>query len=128
MKWLDRELIVCPYICLCTTQKEFNRVAKYLRKDKYEEEPYLHGNAGACVHTYDRNGKVTQVMCLAQEDIDTIDIPVLFAMVVHECVHIWQETKAGIKERDPSPEFEAYSMQALCLRFFVEVMRRRKNA
>lgn len=34
-------------------------------------------------------------------------------LVVHESVHIWQEIKTMMREKDPSIEFEAYSIQRI---------------
>ena len=34
-------------------------------------------------------------------------------MLLHEAVHIWQIVKRRMGEREPSVEFEAYSIQAI---------------
>lgn len=43
------------------------------------------------------------------------DIDVLFqqSLIVHEAVHIWQELKKRMNEKEPSSEFEAYSIQRI---------------
>jgi hypothetical protein len=47
--------------------------------------------------------------------IPKTDIDMLYqrALVVHEAVHIWQEIRAMMKEKEPSIEFEAYSIQRI---------------
>ena len=47
----------------------------------------------------------------------------IYALLVHEAVHIWQEIKKLIGEEHPSKEFEAYSMQAITQELFVEYQR-----
>lgn len=37
------------------------------------------------------------------------------ALLVHECVHVWQEIKERMGEKEPSSEFEAYSIQLIFL-------------
>lgn len=34
-------------------------------------------------------------------------------VVAHECAHVWQEIRIAMGEAEPSPEFEAYTIQAL---------------
>lgn len=43
------------------------------------------------------------------------DVPMLSkqGLVIHESVHIWQEIKTMMREKDPSVEFEAYSIQRI---------------
>ena len=44
----------------------------------------------------------------------------VYALLVHEAVHMWQEARARIGEIAPSQEFEAYAIQALSQRLFEE--------
>ena len=39
-------------------------------------------------------------------------------LLLHEAVHIWQRIKQRMNERDPSTEFEAYSIQAIAQDLF----------
>ena len=39
-------------------------------------------------------------------------------LLLHEAVHIWQRIKQRMNERDPSVEFEAYSIQAIAQDLF----------
>ena len=47
--------------------------------------------------------------------IPRTDIDMLYqrALVVHEAVHIWQEIRTMMNEKEPSIEFEAYSIQKI---------------
>lgn len=43
------------------------------------------------------------------------DAPIISqqGLVVHESVHVWQEIKTMMREKEPSIEFEAYSIQRI---------------
>jgi hypothetical protein len=46
------------------------------------------------------------------------------ALLVHESVHVWQEIRKRMGEKEPSSEFEAYSVQSIfwdCLVFIRRV-------
>ena len=49
------------------------------------------------------------------------------AMIVHEAVHVWQEIKSMMYEKEPSSEFEAYSIQQIALNLMSEFKELSKN-
>lgn len=42
----------------------------------------------------------------------------IHGLLLHEAVHVWQETREKMGENNPSPEFEAYSIQAIAQDLF----------
>ncbi|HCW3870736.1 TPA: hypothetical protein OXK34_003114, partial [Acinetobacter baumannii] len=42
----------------------------------------------------------------------------VYGLLLHEAVHIWQIVKRRMGEREPSVEFEAYSIQAIAQELF----------
>jgi hypothetical protein len=111
--WVDRALIVCPfYIGLCTSKKEFRSVCKDLKVTEPPE--FLNRHADAMVHFFERKSKLAAVVCIRRRKDRTR--PQMDAMLVHEAVHIWQQTVKELKEHDPSDEFEAYSIQTISQR------------
>ncbi|MCG5359941.1 hypothetical protein L7832_015420 [Acinetobacter baumannii] len=48
-------------------------------------------------------------------DKDRIQV---YGLLLHEAVHIWQIVKRRMGEREPSVEFEAYSIQAIAQELF----------
>ena len=56
------------------------------------------------------NGQNRMVIYMPYSDVDLIFKQ---GLVIHECVHIWQEIKEIMNEKNPSSEFEAYSVQCI---------------
>lgn len=42
----------------------------------------------------------------------------IYGLLLHEAVHIWQKVKKLMGEKEPSSEFEAYSIQAIAQDLF----------
>lgn len=57
--------------------------------------------------------------CIVQlGDAQGKDLIVVYGLLLHEAVHIWQRTKQLMGEREPSVEFEAYSIQHIAQDLF----------
>lgn len=48
-------------------------------------------------------------------DKDQIEV---YGLLLHEAVHVWQKVKKLMGEKEPSSEFEAYSIQAIAQDLF----------
>lgn len=117
--WIDRDLVRSPiYIALCVTERQFQRELERLNLDRDRWPAFIKCGADATVHFFTcddaDDGKNAAIVCISQK-ADRDDLQV-YAMLVHEAVHIWQEICEDIREDDPSSEFEAYSIQALSQR------------
>jgi hypothetical protein len=114
LKWLNRELITCQYsYALCTSEKKFRKELKRLGIPSHKTEPFLstdHANATAHHFEGSKNGHCT-IICLGSTE--GMDLEQVYALLVHEAVHIWQANKELIGEHHPSKEFEAYAIQAI---------------
>lgn len=116
MKWLDRRLIDNPfYLGLCRNEKDFHAALKRLKVPRDKWPAFLgSARANATAH-YFRNpeGKVMAIICIGsargRTKLET------YAILVHEAVHVWQWIRDDIGEKEPSNEFEAYSIQRLAL-------------
>lgn len=113
VSWLDRTLIVAPlYIGFCVSEAAYLREMK--KRGVANAPAWIPSpQSDACVHFVDRDGGRHELalVCLRETERSTgIGIA---ALLVHEAVHIWQRCKERIGERDPSAEFEAYSIQAI---------------
>lgn len=112
MRWLSRTLVVSPYHwCLCTTEEQFHKALRALKVRDWP--PFLKGTADATIHFFEEDGGGggrSAIICLKEGDRSP---PQTHALLVHEATHLWREICLHIGEREPSAEFEAYSMQAL---------------
>ena len=124
MKWLDRTLIAGPHLALARTEKQFNKLLKYLRVPKKEwPQFHLSGSNSATIHLKDGNG---ENVCIVTLHCATKDKNRIYSLLVHEAVHVWQYKIEGIGEDRPSDEFEAYSIQAISKSLFDEYKRQVK--
>lgn len=110
VEWLNRmPAFPLPYFCLCTSEAEYLQVMKHLKLNRPSR--WVTNDNGATTHTLTSEGKDCCVVC--------IDVPKdknkgqVYALLIHEAVHIWQEYCEAIGEKHPSSEFEAYTIQAI---------------
>ncbi len=69
-------------------------------------------HSSATMHTLANDtGKLVHLVCLRPNL--KIKPEQIYAMLVHEAVHIWQKFRKHIGERKPSSEFEAYFIQSI---------------
>lgn len=57
-----------------------------------------------------QNGETLVVVYMPYSDIDDL---YQHGLIIHESVHIWQEIRMIMNEKNPSTEFEAYSIQKI---------------
>lgn len=121
-EWLNRSLLVGPYLTLCTTEEMFRRaLVKDLGFTKHVDflsTPQSH----ATTHFLnDRSGKFAAVVCLGStEGRKPIEVA---GLLVHEAVHVWQEHCKHIGEQNPGDETEAYAIQWISQQLFWEFVR-----
>jgi hypothetical protein len=128
-KWLDRELFVtAQYYTLCTSEKMFRKALKHL-KIKRKEAPTFIANwhSDATVHTFENRGNrcVSAVVCL--RNFENKSAVAIAGILVHEAVHVWQETRDYFGETSPSRELEAYAIQNIAQRLMSEFERQTKK-
>lgn len=121
--WLDRSVILSPYFCLCLSEKEYNQALDHI-DFKGEREPWVLEDKDASVHFLRNGRKSIRIVCL--QDIPEMPLPSVYALLVHEAVHIWQDLCKDLNESDPGREIEAYSIQHLSQQLINEFMRRKR--
>jgi hypothetical protein len=116
MKWLNRDLIVGPYLTLVLSEKEFHKVLRHCQIPREDFVPWLKsGTADACMHWF--NNPKKQLVCVVALQVrEGLAGAQIAALLVHEAVHIWQQFRERIGEHSPSTEFEAYAIQAISQR------------
>lgn len=82
--------------------------------DMTDTDKFLSAGADAQVDYYE-NGKYCIVQLGESGERTLLEN---HALLLHEAVHIWQRVKALMGEKEPSKEFEAYSIQRIALDLF----------
>jgi hypothetical protein len=114
--WLDRSLVVGPYLTLVVSDAEFQSACDHLGIPMADRPRWIvNDHSDATVHLMtNKDAKDCHVVAVRlREGINGIQVA---AMLVHEAVHIFQNFCESIGERTPSAEFEAYSIQAISQR------------
>ncbi|KAB2692512.1 hypothetical protein [Brucella intermedia] len=91
----------------CPSKKAWKREMKRLNC----KEPYPDTDGRCTIFT--NEGKVVCIVTLRDGSENERSISEITGLLVHEATHVWQTIRDDIGEKDPSPEFEAYSMQAI---------------
>jgi len=117
-EWIDRDLITSPfYIGLCQTETQFKRELKRLKIPESECSDWITADdKDATVwHLQELGGdKQCCLVCLRKKR-DTKPAEII-GLLIHEAVHVWQSIRENIGEKEPSSEFEAYSIQSIAQR------------
>jgi hypothetical protein len=120
LKWLDVQLAADhPLMTLCLTEDAF---AATLKKMRAYPKPWMPTDrADACVHVFDTNNGPAVVVCM--DGWKDMDVASVFAMLVHEATHVWQEYADSIGEENPGREQEAYAIQGISQALFIEFIK-----
>lgn len=74
------------------------------------KEPYPASDG--CATTFEQKGKTCVIVTLGPVSPGRTRVEVA-GLLAHEATHIWQTVRRTMGEKDPSIEFEAYSVQAI---------------
>lgn len=109
-KYISKTLVYSPYhIGLCVTEKEFLQEIKKLKIVLPKDHLWLRTGASARTHEfYNESGDLLCLVCIRKPNKFTT--AELAGILAHEATHIWQFIKEELGERNPSVEFEAYSI------------------
>lgn len=123
--WCDRNLIKSPvYYTIATSEKIMQRELKRLKvPDKFE---HVSSGSDATTQSFtDETGKQISIVCFYdhKSNPDLLNL----SLIVHEAVHIWQKIRDSMGEKEPSAEFEAYSVQMISQELFLEFARQTKK-
>lgn len=114
--WCSRELVRSPYFFgLCKSEADFHRELRRLGLSRDEYPQWLGGSAHAkiCELTHLKTKRRLAIVCIdaaANRKVKRKRCEI-DGLLVHEAVHLWRWIKEDIGEREPSSEFEAYSVQ-----------------
>ena len=119
-RWLDRRIgREGPYLTLCTSEAEYNAVARRLG---VSTAGWLNPNAHATLHSFYGPKGLCCIVCLGDTAGRTgVEIS---ALLIHEAVHVWQQWCEDVGETRPGDEQEAYGVQAIAQELMAEYARR----
>ena len=128
LKWLDRCLVIgTHYFTLCTTEELFLKAMKHLRINEKDRPSFLaNWDSNATVHYFENRDQMQASCVVCLGNTSGKDKILIYGILVHEAVHIWQQIKVSIGEHSPSPEFEAYAIQNISQQLFDEYERQVK--
>jgi hypothetical protein len=113
LDWLDRNLLVSPYhYALCLSEEAYEKELDRLKVPKKTRGSWMKTpHADATLHFFEQNDDVglCAIVCLRKKK--GVEREQVYAMLVHEAVHLWQAIKEYIGELTPGIEAEAYSVQ-----------------
>jgi hypothetical protein len=115
LRWLDRSLLFSPYYyALCTTPEVFEKELKRLGVAPRERPVFVKGGSDAqCVFLRSSDGKPLCLVCIKKQKGRSREA--VYALLIHEGVHLWQAIKKEIGESAPGDEGEAYAIQNISL-------------
>lgn len=110
VKWCDRSVITAPYFCLCKTEAQFHAELKRMDVPSDQWPEFVIPGADATTHYFTKpDGKTACIVTLSgHAEREPIAVA---GLLVHEAVHIWQQTRDAMRETSPGREIEAYSIQ-----------------
>lgn len=117
LNWLDRVSYLLPvYFTVASSQAIIDRE---LKRMKVRAQVGVDPGAGATTTFLVNNeGKLCAIVCLF--DHKKIEKKQLYALLVHEAVHIFQEAMCKMGEKTPGQEFMAYTIQKISQDLFYE--------
>lgn len=126
VEYIDRTLIWNPaHVALCLDQKAFDREMK--RLGVHDPNPFLTPGFGGKTHWFESDGYLTAIVTLDAARAAKLSTEVVYGLLVHEAVHVWQAICRNIGETKPSAEFEAYSVQSISQLLFCAYKRAAKK-
>ncbi len=117
--WCNRIMLESQYVGLCVTEKQYLAELRRLKIESDEAGPFLVNGYGACCHFFENHDTLGRACIVCIQPTKTSTLEQCYALLLHEAVHIWQDERKKMNERDPSPEFEAYCIQSIAQGLFV---------
>lgn len=118
LEWLNRDLLTSPYhYALCLSEKDFKAELKRLAVPKTDWPPFLkttHSHATTNYFEQTKSSGQCAIVCMHPHTKKSgLDIKQVYALLVHEAVHIWRACADSMGEKYPALEEEAYAIQRI---------------
>lgn len=127
--WRDRALMIAPvYYGLCLTEEAyFSELKRQGIPEREWDDFILNWHSSATAHHFEnrKEGKYMVIVCLGSTKGRTREQ--VYALLVHEAVHVWQQIKRLLGEDCPGVEQEAYSIQAIAQELMISYREQKKR-
>jgi len=113
--WLDRDLLTSSYCyCLCLSEEAFHAELRSLGVPERRWLAFLKTtHAHATTNYFEHLESAEKCAIVTMHPNKERELEQVYALLVHEAVHIWQATKEVIGEDHPGKETEAYAIQRI---------------
>ena len=129
IKWIERDLVLSPvHIGLCLTEKDFEKELKRLKIPVNECSPWIPDDKDGKRWEFQKIKNAHEqccIVCIRRNRKHTKEE--IIGLIIHESVHVWQSIKEIIGETNPSPEFEAYSIQTIAQKLITAYNKREES-
>ncbi len=121
-RWLDRTVVLGPYLTLCLSDAEYRKAAKRMKWPP-DTDTWCNPGSGR-VHMRLDCSEPAAIVCIAETSDDAV---VIAGLMAHEATHIWQEWCRSMGEAAPGNEISAYAVQNLTVLLMSEWARRKSG-
>ena len=114
-RWLERELMGGPYLCLCLSEGDFHAAIADMGQ-KHRDDWISNEQSDATAHhlVHPETHELCCIVCMRlRPDSTAMGI---CGLLVHEAVHVFQQWCDHIGETNPGRESEAYGIQRIAQR------------
>lgn len=127
-EWLCRELLACQYAyTVVMSEKQFHKILKEYEVPVAQYGVFMNEGANATTHFLDHPEYASIAIVTVSEKHKSLDVLQVYALLVHEAVHIWQRSRRRIGEHSPGDETEAYAIQRISQSLMFEYERLTKG-
>lgn len=115
MRWSKNHVYWCDLgflpgrIGFCPSEKAWDREMAKIKSQDMRYPAESHGNCS----WWHSETDVLVLITVGPHVDKGINPAAIVGIIAHECMHAWRQLREFIGEAEPSPEFEAYVMQAL---------------
>ena len=115
LDWLDRSLLTSRYCyALCLSEEAFHAELKRLEVPERHWPEFLKTtHANATTSFFENLDQKENCAIVTMHPSKDRELEQVYALLVHEAVHIWQAEKDVIGEHSPGKETEAYATQRI---------------
>lgn len=112
-----------PYFGLCLSKKAWDKLVKDYNLEGIDNVSGNGNDATCMIFANGKNPKQTFILITLADGWQKKPILTIFGLLVHECVHAFDQMCERIGEHNPSSEFKAYFIQMLFQNFADSIMK-----